>query len=287
MFSFPPINNIHPIWTGHGFKLGNKTTSILSYSENENGWSDDLTVFHEDTAGTNHFIDLASRAHAISQVANYKESREAVILEAGCSSGFMINDLRQSFPGAFIMGSDAVRGLLERLAKKIPDIPLLHFDLVRCPLFDDSIDVVILLNVLEHIQDDRSALQQVWRVLKPGGIAIIEVPAGPNLFDVYDRLLLHYRRYAQKDLANMILQVGFEIIKSTHLGFFMYPGFALVKKSNQRRMQQMDDQRIVFQNIKETGNNFILKSIISLELVLGKWISYPFGIRCLITVRKP
>jgi SAM-dependent methyltransferase len=63
---------------------------------------------------------------------------------------------------------------------------LLHFDLRHCPLPDGSFDGVILLNVLEHIKEDAAALRQIARILKPGGIAAIEVPAGRGLYDIYD-----------------------------------------------------------------------------------------------------
>jgi 2-polyprenyl-3-methyl-5-hydroxy-6-metoxy-1,4-benzoquinol methylase len=287
MFSFPPLNNVQPIWTGHGFRVGEQNLRILSYTNSEAGWTNDLTAFHEDTAGTSHFIDRASRTHALTQVAKYNRISNAAIMDIGCSSGFMVRDLRRVFPSAFVMGSDVVRPPLDRLSVEIPDLPLLHFDLVQCPLLDDSLDAAILLNVLEHIEDDEAALRQVWRILKPDGIAIIEVPAGPKLYDVYDRMLMHFRRYKLQNLKRSVHNAGFKILDHSHLGFFIYPGFNWVKKRNQKRLKQSEDKTIVSQNIKDTQTNPILENVMRLELALGRWISYPFGIRCLITVQKP
>ncbi len=288
---FPPLPNTTeiPQWTSHGFQVGDRFLSILSYEAAISGWTDDLTVFHEKTAGSSHFIDLASRRRAISQVAQYSEEISSVILDIGCSSGFLLADLKNTFPQAYVMGADVVIGPLLNLAKASPEIPLLHFDLTRCPLPDNSVDVAILLNVLEHIEDDALAIQQLFRVLKPGGIAVIEVPAGPGLYDIYDELLMHYRRYNLSGLRRLFLDAGFAVLKQSHLGFFLYPGFFLVKRLRRKKRVNISEEEIamlVSQNINQTGGNPFFHALMKLELAVGKVISYPFGIRCLITVQK-
>jgi 2-polyprenyl-3-methyl-5-hydroxy-6-metoxy-1,4-benzoquinol methylase len=148
-----------------------------------------------------------------------------VILEIGCSSGFMLMLARERLPNARWIGSDYVRGPLEKLAAEVPQLPLLHFDLRTCPLPDDSVDAVLLLNVLEHIDDDALAMHQVHRILRPGGVAVIEVPARPELYDVYDELLMHHRRYTGAGLRQLLLTAGFEISRFSHLGTLLYPLF--------------------------------------------------------------
>ncbi len=61
-----------------------------------------------------------------------------------------------------------------------------------------------MLNVLEHIRGDALALRQVHRILRPGGVVVIEVSAGPKLYDVYDELLMHHRRYRLPSLARTL-----------------------------------------------------------------------------------
>jgi len=288
---FPPLPNTTeiPQWTGHGFQVRNRLLSILSYEAAISGWTDDLTIFHEKTAGSSHFIDLASRHYAISQVAQYSET-SSVILDIGCSSGFLLADLKTAFPQAHVMGADVVLGPLLNLAKASPEIPLLHFDLTRCPLPDNSIDVAILLNVLEHIEDDVLAIQRLFRVLKPGGIAVIEVPAGPELYDIYDELLMHYRRYRLPGLRRLFLNAGFSVLKQSHLGFFLYPGFFAVKQLRRKKRTNISKEEIatlVSKNINRTGSNPFFHALMKMELTIGNAISYPFGIRCLLTAQKP
>ncbi len=289
-YPWPNIRNSvdTPVWTGQGFRIGEDFCSILAYDIGKSGWTDGLTQFHEETAGSDHFIDLASRQHAQEQLNKYLKTPTPTILEIGCSSGQMLQLMKVSLPGAFIIGSDYVREPLEQLTQQIPDTPLLQFNLLKCPLPDASLDAVVLLNVLEHIEDDNEAIRQLYRILKPGGLAIIEVPTGPKLYDVYDELLMHFRRYNLKQLAGLFKQTGFEVLERSHLGFAVYPGFWLVKQRNKRFLsrEQALKQNVVAKNIRNTKNNLILEKLIELELAFGRKISYPFGIRGLLTCIK-
>ena len=170
-FNLPPPTgySVSPKWDGQNFLFADQCTPILEYSENFAGWSDDLTALHEEVAGDSHPIDLASRYDAVAQVKKFMPSANAVIMEIGCSSGFLIRDLAKSFPKAVLVGADVVKEPLYRLAKNLPGIPLIRFDLLQCPLPGRCVDVLVMLNVLEHIEDDVDALQKAFNLLKPGG----------------------------------------------------------------------------------------------------------------------
>ena len=147
-------------------------------------------------------------------------------------------------------------------------------------------NAVICLNVLEHIEDDCLAIQNVARILKPNGVFILEVPAGPNLYDYYDRYLQHWRRYDMKQLIEMLHNNGFEIVKSTHLGFLVYPAFWGVKKLNRLKTLGEEQAKLkVSTQIKES-NSYVMKFLFSLEKILGGLSSFPVGIRCFIVARK-
>src|SRR5262245_25790866 len=98
---------------------------------------------HEDSAGEHHFIDRASRRHAIEQVKRRARAPAPVVLDIGCSSGFLLQELKQSLPDALVIGADYVRGPLDALSQRVSDIPLLQFDLVQCPLPTASVDAAI------------------------------------------------------------------------------------------------------------------------------------------------
>lgn len=295
MFTFPvpPGYNEIPIWTGQNFQIGSEKVAVLEYTHCNIGWTADLTEFHEQEADAGyHYIDRASRNHAQSELEQYIHNNKVVILEIGSSSGYLIRDIKNSFPGSYIIGSDCIPEPLKKIAERVHGIPLLQFDLVSCPLPDNCIDVIIALNVLEHIKEDESALKQIYRILKPGGCAIIEVPANSQLFDFYDEQLKHFRRYNLKELREMSARAGFNLSKSTHLGFFIYPVFKLMKLQNKRENNHLNSyqkQDRIKNQIRFGGPiiNRILCMVMFFELQLGKILSYPRGIRCALTLLKP
>lgn len=289
-FLLPPVTEgtAIPLWEGNGFRVGADFIKVLQYSINTLGWNDDLTTFHEETAGDQHFIDRASRDHAISQLKIHLKDKNPVILEVGCSSGFMLQRMQKTFPEAILLGSDVVVEPLTKLAETLPNVPLLRFDMLHCPLPDNCVDAVVMLNVLEHIEQDGDALRQAYRILKPGGTLVIEVPAGPHLYDAYDKVLMHYRRYLLSPLCKLVKDQHFEIVKRSHLGFFLYPGFWLVKQRNKRLLTESaaTQRQQVDKVIRKTGESKLMHAIMQTELRLGNYISYPKGIRCLLTAIK-
>ncbi len=261
---------------------------VLCYAPGSSGWTDELTTFHEEVSDGKHFIDVASREHTLRTVARWMPSPDALVMDIGCSSGYLLRDLRQRFPRAAVLGADYVRGPLEKLALSMADVPLLQFNLVECPLPDACLDVAILLNVLEHIEDDAAAAKQVCRILRPGGIAVVEVPAGPDLFDIYDRQLLHFRRYDSRGLERILRGAGLQIVESSHLGFILFPFFRATKRRNQRYLTAPPEQqrRIVARAIVKSGAGRLPGVIMRAEAFLGRLIPYPCGIRCLVTARR-
>ena len=283
----PPAGYIsNPIWDGKNFSFDGIQTPVLEYSEKFAGWSDDLTALPEDAAGDSHPIDLASRVNALKMLAGALSSPNANILEIGCSSGYLIKDLVDSFPDATIVGADVVKLPLFKLAEDFPGVPLIRFDLLKCPLPSKVFNAIIMLNVLEHIEDDVKALQNAFNLLVPGGALIIEVPAGPFLYDSYDAELYHFRRYSLGGLQKKLKQAGFEVPQKSHLGFLLFPAFALVKLKNKLFMRKKNTSTVSSQASK-TANNSLIGSLLELELkhFFGKQL--PFGIRAIAVAVRP
>lgn len=140
------------------------------------------------------------------------------ILEVGSGIGnisrFFIED------GRAITLSDVRDEYCEKLRLGYPKQPILSLDLVHSDFinaYQSSIgqfDSVFALNVVEHIEDDLLALQNIYRLLKPGGKVLILVPAGPLLYNKLDKGLFHYRRYTRSSLQKCIHAAGFNISKT-------------------------------------------------------------------------
>jgi len=147
----------------------------------------------------------------------------------------------------------------------------------------------VLLNVFEHIEDETKAMAELYRILKPGGILVLEVPAGPGLYDIYDELLRHYRRYSMGAFRTLVRGAGFEVAWRSHLGFFLYPAFAAVKLMNRWRYKDAGDikREKVASQIAGSRRPGLADALMRFERALGRQVSLPFGIRCLVVARKP
>ena len=122
-FDWPAIDGVKPVWTGSGFQVGQARCAILTYGAAASGWSEALTDFHERTAGEGtHPIDIASRRHAVAALRRH-------LGVAGAAAVLLVAE----WPESLVIGSDFIEGPLLRLAESMPSLPLLRFDLTRCP----------------------------------------------------------------------------------------------------------------------------------------------------------
>lgn len=260
------------------------------FDAEQSHWSPELTALHEEEAGTDHPIDRASRRLAVDSLKCFISNQAPIVLDVGCSSGYVLRKIRETFPNGSLIGSDYLLTPLVKLAEQMPDIAVLQFDLRNCPLENNCVDAITALNVLEHIDQDEKALAQIHRILRPGGVAHIEVPAGPHLYDIYDKHLMHHRRYRLGDLTAMTQRVGFRVLKATHLGFFVYPAFVLIKKRNQRQTwsdQFSNEAHRVKTHIRKSRSSTLMRMLTGVESWLSPFTSFPVGIRCVLVLRKP
>lgn len=250
-------------------------------------WSDELEALHVESS-RDHFLDVWTRRALLDSIAR---PAHEVIVDAGCSSGYLLEDLRRAYPRATLVGVDLVAGGLRRAHALVPDARLLLADVCDLPLEDASADAIVSANLLEHVPDDEAALRELHRVLRPGGVTALVVPAGPGTYDYYDAFLGHERRYARGELAAKARAAGFEVIFETHLGTLIFPGFWVVKKLNRRRHADPSPDRrraLVERDIRRTTNSRAGAFATRVEqALLRRAVRLPFGIRALTVLRRP
>jgi SAM-dependent methyltransferase len=89
--------------------------------------------------------------------------------------------------------------------------------------YKEQFDVVVALDVLEHIPHDKEALQALYTVLKPNGLLVLTVPAHPYLWSSHDEALHHQRRYTKKELQKKLQQSKFHLLTFSYYHLFIYP----------------------------------------------------------------
>jgi SAM-dependent methyltransferase len=91
------------------------------------------------------------------------------------------------------------------------------------PVEDDSTDIAIAGDVLEHVPDDAAAVREMARALRPGGTALVAVPAYPWLFGAHDRAVGHQRRYTRASLVDVLGANGLRPVRVTYLNALLFP----------------------------------------------------------------
>jgi glycosyltransferase involved in cell wall biosynthesis/phospholipid N-methyltransferase len=99
----------------------------------------------------------------------------------------------------------------------------------------NSLDSVVCINVLEHIEDDMTGLRNIFGCLKPGGRAIILVPQGAAVYGTLDEVLGHFRRYSKSELDQKMKAAGYRVERILEFNRITYPGWYVNGKILKRR----------------------------------------------------
>ncbi len=251
-------------------------------------WSDELEQLHEESTRT-HFIDQWTRGAILARLGAMPA--RPTIADIGCSTGHLLEDLERAHPAATLIGVDLVAAGLRKAHRATPRARLLHADACALPLADASVDATVSANLLEHVPDDRGALSEMARVLRPGARTVIVVPASPSTYDYYDRFLGHERRYARGELAGKAADAGLEVVEEVPIAGLLFPLFWLVKRRNRLRHGDLEGaalQARVAHDIAATKDSRAGRAAWRVEAGLSRrGVTLPFGIRWLVVARKP
>jgi SAM-dependent methyltransferase len=146
--------------------------------------------------------------------------KDARILEIGCGTGHNLPMLASFGAVDAIEIDPAARAIAsERLGRPVGDAPLPELPGVA----RGSYDLVAVLDVVEHIEDDVAALKGMASLLKPGGKILIAVPAHQWLWSAHDVVNHHHRRYSKASLATAIAAAGLTPRKLTYFNSLLFP----------------------------------------------------------------
>lgn len=142
------------------------------------------------------------------------------VLDLGCGMGGFLEGLGEL--GAQVVPSDVSLESLSHCAQRGFAEGVLSSG-YSLPFADDSFDLVCLFDAIEHIPDDQRAMQEVARVLRPGGHVFVSVPAYQFLYANNDRVAQHMRRYTRGMLRGLFEQAGLRVERNTHANVFLFP----------------------------------------------------------------
>lgn len=143
----------------------------------------------------------------------------ARLLDLGCGTGGILRDWTDRGACVGMDGSP----LALRICKRRGFSVLARGDLERLPFRDGAFDTIVLMDVLEHLDDDRGLLRGAARLCAPGGRVVVSVPAFQLLWSRHDETFGHRRRYRARQLEAIFDAAGLERERTTYTNFLVFP----------------------------------------------------------------
>lgn len=204
------------------------------------------------------------------------------VLDLGAGTGKILSELKAK--GWQVQGVDSSPQAIKWSQKRGVKLKLADSAKQSLPFPSDHFDLILVLDFLEHLQSESKTLSNINKVLKPSGHLIVTVPAHPNLYSYWDKMLGHYRRYDEATLRKVLKNNGFKINQITY--FF---SFSLVPAILVRTMKKIFNRK--------QGSDFqttplpwlsipILKCLASIERTLLNFTKLPFGLSILCLAQK-
>jgi SAM-dependent methyltransferase len=203
----------------------------------------------------------------------------AQILEIGCGTGHNLEMLsRFGRVTATELDPDARALATKRLGREVQ--PTALPDLSAFP--ERGFDLIALLDVLEHVADDHSALKAIWARLKPGGRLILTVPANPWMWSAHDVAHHHHRRYRRAQLERLAGDAHYEIDLLSPFNTILFPLIAAARGAGKILGRESADD-----SMPPEAVNSLLRRLFALESRLVGRIPLPFGVSLVAVLRRP
>ena len=116
------------------------------------------------------------------------------------------------------------------LIQRSKGIPVIQADGRDLPFSESTFDIVVCLDVLEHIVEDLSVASEIYRILKPGGKFLISVPEDPNLWSAHDIAVSHVRRYTKANLIDVMNAGGLKYQNIWSTLTYIRPAIVLARR---------------------------------------------------------
>lgn len=204
------------------------------------------------------------------------------VLDIGCGTGTMLTHLaRYGDAEGIDVDAEAIEYCHARGLTQVSQAPADHL-----PFDDSTFDLVTALDVIEHIDDDRGALCEVHRVLRPGGTLLLSVPAYRFLWGRQDDINLHKRRYLASEVRERLISAGLQVVRLSYINAVLFPAIAAVRLVRHLlpKPQTLESD---FSFPAPRPLNSLLGQVFGAERFVVRQFDIPFGVSIVALARKP
>jgi SAM-dependent methyltransferase len=207
------------------------------------------------------------------------------VIDVGCGTGLTLREFTP--PARQLVGCDfSPQALGLSRPRGLRD--LLRADATRLPFRSDSADLVMALDVIEHLDDDAAALAEIARITRPGGRVLVHVPAFPMLWTDKDDLNHHRRRYRRAELDAVVANAGLCVHTLAYVNAAVFP-LALARALVQRRQRRASAPSAAaldpLYNLPDALNRLLL-AVMGLERRVQRWLPFGMSLVCLAEKRQ-
>lgn len=208
-----------------------------------------------------HFWFAGRRALVQRLLDRHLDRRARAALDVGCGTGSFLPVLERYADR--VVGIDPLAGARSG--------PIVAGIAERMPFEEGSFDLAVALDVLEHV-DDRAAVGELARVVRPGGWTVVTVPAFPSLWSERDERAGHRRRYRRSQLVNLLESADFVVAETAYYQFLLFPLLVMSRAIGRLRPRAAD-----LEEEPPPTLNRLLRRLGELEVRLGKYVRWPWG----------
>jgi SAM-dependent methyltransferase len=205
--------------------------------------------------------------------------REKTILDAGCGTGVILKQLGNADKNVGVdIAAEAISLCQRRGLTNVRQA-----DIAALPFDDASFDAVICSSVVYHqwVADVTSAMRELGRVLRPGGLLFVNVPAFRFLHSAHDEAVMTARRFTKKEIRSLLVANGFAIRRLTYWTTLLFPLAVLARTLGGSKMGRD------FESAETSLMHRLFAKIMTLELSLLRSVSFPFGVALFAVAKKP
>lgn len=207
-------------------------------------------------------------------------------LEIGCGTGDFIKQIIKN-EYLEITGSEIYLKGLQYAKKNQPDVNFIQLDVTQGSI-GEQFDMIATFDVLEHIDNDVSALTNINKMLHKGGTLIVSVPQHQFLWSSLDEIVKHKRRYSRSELISKLAKNNFDVVYVTSFVFTLFPLMLISRLFDKSNKKLQSDEVELEQRVKfSSALNWIFDVVMRIdELLIRFGISLPFGGTLLVVAKK-